>query len=228
LIKAIWSTMSTNIDPNQIIEICRDLIEHGADINAKNDNGRTALFTAIYQNNTELAIMLIDNGAECEIDNSIMSNFTLLHYAVFQGNYVLAKALLQKNCNPNALSSSGESPIYVAVTKGYLDIVHLLVDNGADLNIFIGNMPINKCTVLQASVYYITDIDLFKQIVDKLIEGNVDLNVSIPCPILYICLQYNKVNFAKYLLINGSSIHQRTNFNHSCFYKGISSFIIIF
>ncbi len=32
-------------------------------------------------------------------------------------------------------------------------------------------MPVNKCTVLQASVYYITDYCLFKQIVDKLIEG---------------------------------------------------------
>jgi len=29
--------------------------------------------------------------------------------------------------------------VYVAVTKGYLDIVNLLVDWGADLNIFIGN-----------------------------------------------------------------------------------------
>ena len=81
-------------------------------------------------------------------------------------------------------------------------------------------MPVNKCTVLQASVYYITDYQLFKQIVDKLIEGNVDLSVSIPCPILYICLQYNKVNFAKYLLAVGSSIRQRTTFGHSCFYKG--------
>lgn len=87
LIKAIWSTMSSNIEPSQITDVCKALIRHGADVNIKNDNGRTALFTAIYQNNTEIALCLIENGAQCEIENSVMSNFTLLHYACFQGNF---------------------------------------------------------------------------------------------------------------------------------------------
>ena len=85
LIKAIWSTMSVNIENEQIIRIVKALIKHGANVNAKNDNGRTALFTAIYQNNTDIALCLIENGADCEIENTIMSNFTLLHYACFQG-----------------------------------------------------------------------------------------------------------------------------------------------
>ena len=84
LIKAIWSTMSTNIEQEQILKIVKKLVSHQADINAKNEAGRTALFTAIYQNNTEIALFLIENGAKCELEDKIMSNFTLLHYVVFQ------------------------------------------------------------------------------------------------------------------------------------------------
>ncbi len=145
----------------------------------------------------------------------------MLHYACYLGNYVLAKILLEKNCNPNALSSSGESPIYIAVTKGYFDIVSLLVDYGAEVNIIFGSLAVSKCTLLQASVYYINDYTLFKQIVDKLVQANIHLGSSDPCPILNICLQYNKINFAKYLLINGAPIDNSANYYTSCFYKGI-------
>ena len=79
---------------------------------------------------------------------------------------------------------------------------------------------IHAFLALQASVYYLSEYTQFKSIVDKLIEGNVDLSISYPGPILYICLQYNKVDFAKYLLSVGSSVEQRTVFGQSCFYKG--------
>ena len=72
---------------------------------------------------------------------------------------------------------------------------------------------------MQASVFYLSDYDRFKAIADKLIEGNADLNIPIPGPILYICLQYNKIKFAKLLLSRGTSVNQRTICNQSCFYK---------
>lgn len=70
-------------------------------------------------------------------------------------------------------------------------------------------------------MYYLSEYEHFKAIVDKLIEGNVDLNVAQPGPILYICLQYNKVKFAKYLVSVGANVEQRTVFGQSCFYKGM-------
>ena len=138
--------MSSQIDQSQILKTVKRLIESGADVNAKNETGRTALFTAIYQNNTEIALYLIEQGAQCELEDLVLRNFTLLHYACFQGNYVLAKALLEKKCDPNAIATSCESPVYIAVIKGYLDIVSLLVEHGADVNLFIGSDCDNKCT----------------------------------------------------------------------------------
>ena len=145
LIKSIWVTLSSTTEKGDIKTVKR-LVECGADINAMNDHGRTALFYAIYQNNTEIALFLIEKGAKCELECIQMSNFTLLHYACVQGNYTLVKALLEKKCDPNTIAESCESTVYIAVTKGYLDIVSLLIEYGADVNVFIGTDQDNKCT----------------------------------------------------------------------------------
>jgi ankyrin repeat protein len=153
LIKTIWLTMSSSSSDGatnnrqEIFKLVKRLVASGANVNAVNESGRTPLFTSIYQNNTEIALYLLENGATCTESNEMLqNNFTLLHYACFQGNYKLAKALLERNCDPNAMSSSRESAIYIAVTKGYLDIVSLLVAYNADVNMFIGTDCDNKCT----------------------------------------------------------------------------------
>lgn len=68
-------------------------------------------------------------------------------------------------------------------------------------------------------MYYLSNFELFKKIVDKLIEGGADLKIAVPGPIIYICLQYNKNNYAKYLVSVGCDLEQRTVFNQSAFYK---------
>ncbi len=75
--------------------------------------------------------------------------------------------------------------------------------------------------MLQACVYYINEYRLFKEIVDQLIKAGVNLGV-IGCPILNICIQYNKFDFAKYLLINGAPVvHKTSSFYYEfCFYNG--------
>lgn len=219
LIKSIWLSMNSEFTTEQILKIVKLLVDCGADLNAKNESGRTALFTAIYQNNTQIALFLIEHGAECQMQDDLLSNFTLVHYACFQGNYQLTKVLLEKNCNPNSIAASCESPVYIAVTRGYADLVGLLIEHGADVNILIGTENDNKCTALQAALYYISDYKLFKEIVNKLLLGNANLNIDQPGPLLYVCLQYNKLDFAKYLVAVGADVKQRTVFNQSCFYK---------
>ncbi|CAF0957382.1 unnamed protein product [Brachionus calyciflorus] len=223
LIKSIWLSMNSSFKNDEIFYLVKRLVECGADINAKNESGRTALFTAIYQNNTEIALYLIEKGAKCVLEESLLSNFTLVHYACFQGNYKLTKVLLEKGCDPNSIATSCESPVYIAVTRGYSDIVGLLVEHGADVNMLIGTECDNKCTAIQAALYYISDYKLFKQIVNKLLLGNANLNIDKPGPLLYVCLQYNKINFAKYLVSVGADVKQRTVFNQSCFYKAFLS-----
>ena len=150
-----------------------------------------------------------------------MGNFTLLHYACFQGNLVLVRALLERNFDANSSADYNETPIYIATTKGYLEIIDVLIEYGANVNVFTGDENDNKCTPLQAAIYYINEFDLFQRIVDKLIIGGANLQIDKPGPLLILCLQYDKYTFAKYLVSSGANIEQRTIFNQSCFYKGI-------
>ena len=57
------------------------LIENGADINIKNNNGDTVLHEAVLiKDNLEVVKLLIENGADINIKNN--NGDTVLHYAV--------------------------------------------------------------------------------------------------------------------------------------------------
>ena len=45
------------------------------------------------------------------------------------------KALLDRGANPNAADSTGNTPLFGAVAKGFNTVVQLLVDKGADVNV---------------------------------------------------------------------------------------------
>jgi ankyrin repeat protein len=96
LIKSIWLATSSTSDVDReadgAIRLIRRLVEEGgADVNARNESGRTALFTAVYENMTDIALYLIDAGATCLLDERDTANYTLIHYAVLQGNLTLEK-----------------------------------------------------------------------------------------------------------------------------------------
>ena len=53
------------------IDICKILIEHGADVNAKTRVGRTALHNAVQNGNLELVKLLIAHGADVNAKNDV-------------------------------------------------------------------------------------------------------------------------------------------------------------
>ena len=49
---------------NDRLEIVKYLVEHGADVNAKTENGVTVLMSATYNNNSEMVKFLVEHGAK--------------------------------------------------------------------------------------------------------------------------------------------------------------------
>ena len=50
-------------------EILKLLLENGADINAQDENGITALMLAVHSNSSEAIKLLLDAGAKIEIED---------------------------------------------------------------------------------------------------------------------------------------------------------------
>lgn len=75
------------------LDLCNLLIKHGADVNAKTDNGFTPLIYAAMINNYEMCKLLLDNGAD--IKATTKHGYSALSYAALNGNTKICEVLLK-------------------------------------------------------------------------------------------------------------------------------------
>jgi 26S proteasome non-ATPase regulatory subunit 10 len=77
--------------------VIQALVNHGSNVHATDDNGRTPLYCIVKMGMTESAIELLKGGAK--LDAVDRSRETVLHRAAAAGNLDLAKPLLTKNAD---------------------------------------------------------------------------------------------------------------------------------
>lgn len=110
------------------LKIVKSLIGYGADVNAKNNDGRTAL---MLTSNLEIAKLLIDSGADVNAKNN--NGGTALTRAVYWDKLEVAKLLIDNGADVNAKDDEfGQTALTQAVNWDRLEIAKLLIDNGAD------------------------------------------------------------------------------------------------
>ena len=117
---------------NQDIEQVSQLLADGADPNARQTDGATALHWAAYHEDLDLADLLIKAGAAASAVNRL--NASPLYLAVRGGNAELTKLLLDAGANPNVTLDMGETPIMTAARAGSAAAVQYLIDSGANVN----------------------------------------------------------------------------------------------
>ena len=138
--------------------IVNALINAGADVNEKYDNGNTPLHMP-NMNNHKITKALIDAGADVNAKNSrgvtpIMGplNFdgvkTLIDAGAdvnakdkdgetplcYQTNVKVVKALIDAGADVNAKDKDGKTPLMEAILLSNVDVVKTLIDAGADVN----------------------------------------------------------------------------------------------
>ncbi|XP_046331690.2 serine/threonine-protein phosphatase 6 regulatory ankyrin repeat subunit A-like [Haliotis rufescens] len=106
----------------------------GAPINLQDERGKTPLALAVREGYPEVVKHLIRCGSD--INMSDTRSLSPLHSAIAVLNYEIAESLLQAgaviNCQTN---DTQESPLMVALSMGRPDLVQLMLNNGADVNL---------------------------------------------------------------------------------------------
>jgi uncharacterized protein len=100
------------------------------DLNAITADGETPLMMAVFTGQTELAILMIDKGADVN-----KPGWTPLHYAVTSANVQLIKVLLENHAYIDAESPNKTTPLMMAAHYGSPGAVKLLLEEGADVSL---------------------------------------------------------------------------------------------
>jgi len=159
------------------------LIDNGADLNLKDKYGRNILFQALAGiNNSEyIDKMLIKKGADINAVNS--AGTPLLHYALElvlndRSNAAKINMLLAAGANVNVFNLEGITVLNAAIILGFCDIVPILINYGADVNMPDKNEKQRTPVMTAAIVHSMADFGARQLlIINELASREADFNV---------------------------------------------------
>lgn len=121
------------------VEAVRSLLRDGADVNAAQGDGMTALHWAARRGQSELVEVLLYAGAKLDAGTRI-GRYTPLHIAAREGRTSVVRVLLEAGADPGVVTTnSGATPLHLAARSGDQEIVKLLIDQGAEVDATAGS-----------------------------------------------------------------------------------------
>ncbi len=108
------------------------LVGSGADLDAAQGDGATALHWAAHRNDPTAAVLLIEGGAAVNVQNDLGA--TPLWLAAQSGSAEMVVRLLEAGATPDLALAMGETALMVAARSGNLAAVDALLRAGADPN----------------------------------------------------------------------------------------------
>ncbi|XP_036385783.1 poly [ADP-ribose] polymerase tankyrase-2 isoform X4 [Megalops cyprinoides] len=113
------------------VAVVEFLLQHGADVHAKDKGGLVPLHNACSYGHYEVAELLVIHGAVVNVAD--LWKFTPLHEAAAKGKYEICKLLLQHGADPTKKNRDGNTPLDL-VKDGDTDIQDLLRGDAALLD----------------------------------------------------------------------------------------------
>lgn len=111
----------------------RTLLKEGADVNAIQGDGVTALHWAAVKGDAELADMLVVAGGNVRA-RTRFGGYTPLHVAAERGNATVVAALLKGDADVDATTNTGATALMLAAKAGDTTAITALLDAGAKPN----------------------------------------------------------------------------------------------
>jgi len=176
----------------------RSFIKEKFDINIQDDKGWTPFMFALFNNQKEIAELLLKEGVNVNLKTK--NNWTALMFALRYKQPEIARLLIEKGAKINAQNNNLWTPLMFALCYDHGDIADLLISKGADINVKDNE---NWTPLLYALRYE------HKQIAKLLIEKGVDLNIknkSQWSPLM-MALRYNQPENARLFIQKGADIN---------------------
>ena len=150
-----WAVENGHVGPTKL------LLEANSEANivGTNHNGKTLLLIAVQARNKDIVKLLLENKAKVFSEGLLAirlgyteiveifleqtadinalyseSQRALLSQAVIAGNKEIVQQVLAKKADTNVRGKDGRTPLYLAVLHGHIEIIHLLIDSGADID----------------------------------------------------------------------------------------------
>ena len=126
---------------NSYIDVITLLLDHGANVNARDWNHTTALHSAVQlagRSKPDIMVMLLNYGADIEARNEI--GWTPLHLAMQRPNADVTAILIEHGADVNAPGWGGATPLHMLVAPNdgnddeSIDAIILLREHGADIH----------------------------------------------------------------------------------------------
>ncbi|KAK6192984.1 hypothetical protein LQW54_012929 [Pestalotiopsis sp. IQ-011] len=135
-----WDRNAIDSRGNSALHLARDpeivgkLLAANAKNDEKNQDGETPLFLAVWNGDVDVIRLLLQSIPKPDTRTTDRGGWNLLHAAYDDGDIV--KLLLGCDVDRDAQNEDGRTPLSLALATGNIDTANVLIEAGADPNVF--------------------------------------------------------------------------------------------
>ncbi|KAJ7759528.1 ankyrin repeat-containing domain protein [Mycena metata] len=191
---------------NGHLDVVKFLIEHGADVNAENENGYTSLYLASQNGHLDIVKFLVENNANIEASDKY--GYTSLYRASANGHLEVVKFLIEHGANTEASNKGGWTSLSIASHNGCLDVVKFLIEHGANIE---ARVKSGYTSLSMASEN--GHLDVVKFLIER--GANIEARGAYGPTSLFLASENGHLGVVKFLIEHGADINTRSSYGQT-------------
>jgi ankyrin repeat protein len=149
------------------------LLDRGADINSRDNRGRTAVMAATHANNPPMVKLLISKGADIDVQDEMKDNPLL--YAGAEGLLEVLKLCIDAKANTRITNRYGGTALIPAAERGHIAVIReLLAHTDVDID-HVNNLG---WTALLEAVVLGSGGALHTEVVQLLVDHGANVHIG--------------------------------------------------